>query len=52
MTILCLDTVSVVGYTLAISISFCRVWKCINDLIINVALEPLYIHKEGGGNKV
>ena len=26
--------------------------ECINDLIVNVALEPLYIYKEGGGNKV
>ena len=23
-----------------------------NDLIVNVALEPLYIHEEGGGNKI
>jgi hypothetical protein len=23
------------------------VWKCINDLIVNVALEALYIYKEG-----
>ena len=30
----------------------CRVWECMNDLIVNVALKPLYIHEEGGGNKV
>jgi len=23
-----------------------------NDLIVNVALEPLYIHEEGTGNKM
>ena len=34
------------------SVSFCRVWECMNDLIVNVALKPLYIHEEGGGNKV
>ena len=22
----------------------CRVWKCMNDLIVNVALEALYIY--------
>ena len=26
----------------------CRVWECMNDLIVNVALEALYIHEEGG----
>ena len=26
--------------------------ECMNDLIVNVALKPLYIHEEGGGNKV
>ena len=26
--------------------------NCMNDLIVNVALEPLYIHEEGGGNKI
>ena len=30
----------------------CRVWECINDLIVNIALKPLYIHEEGRGNKV
>ena len=25
--------------------------NCMNDLIVNVALEPLYIHEEGGGDK-
>jgi hypothetical protein len=29
----------------------CSVENCTNDLIVNVALEPLYIHEEGGGNK-
>jgi hypothetical protein len=23
------------------------VWKCMNNLIVNVALEALYIHEEG-----
>ena len=25
----------------------CSVWNCMSDLIVNVALEPLYIHEEG-----
>ena len=35
-----------------IFVSFCRVWNCISDLIVNVALEALYIHEEGGNNGV
>ena len=34
---------------------YCKLLQCVecmNDLIVNVALEALYIHKEGGGNKV
>ena len=30
----------------------CSVWKCMNDLIVNVALEALYIHEEGGSDGV
>jgi len=26
--------------------------NCINNLIVNVALEALYIYKEGGSNRV
>ena len=29
----------------------CSVKNWMNDLIVNVALKPLYIHEEGGGNK-
>jgi len=30
----------------------CKVWKCMNDLIVNVALKALYIHEEGRSNGV
>ena len=26
--------------------------ECINNLIVNIGLEPLYIHEEGGGNRI
>jgi hypothetical protein len=35
-----------------LSCELCRVWKCINDLIVNVALEALYIHEEGRSDRV
>ena len=30
----------------------CSVRNCMNDLIVNVALEALYIHEEGGSDGV
>ena len=35
-----------------ITVSFCRVWDCMSDLIVNVALEALYIHEGGGSDGV
>ena len=38
--------------TTLIKCRLCSVRNRMNDLIVNVALKPLYIHEEGGGNKI
>jgi len=43
---------SLYKYLVKLSYKLYSVWNRMNNLIVNVALKPLYIHEEGRGNKI